>query len=130
MMLLTTWIVMLGSVFFFGKVGFPFLINVYFLYSYSLRLENELFERKPADYAMMLLTTWIVMLGVAYMMDLMIVGPVLVMAVLYTWCYVNKDVIVSFYFGTSFPAMYLPWALLFFNILLGGSGMMELIGIF
>ena len=26
--------------FFFGKVGFPFLINVYFLYSYSIRLET------------------------------------------------------------------------------------------
>ena len=47
----------------------------------------------------------------------------------YTWAQCNKDVIVSFYFGTSFPAMYLPWALLMFNILLGGSGMTELMGI-
>ena len=205
-------------VFFFGKVGFPFLINVYFLYSYSVRLETELYERKPADYATMLLTTWLVMLCCAYFFDLMvrrsrplrlsparplttpargqqwpsssgggrsasgayapppfptpphptppfpgpsdvahlachpagparpaasgaaarplpparaqpartrtrvqIVGPILVMAILYTWCYVNKDTIVSFYFGTSFPAMYLPWALLGFNILLGGT---------
>jgi len=117
-------------VFFFGKVGFPFLINVYFLYSYSVRLETELYERKPADYATMLLTTWLVMLCCAYFFNLMIVGPILVMAILYTWCYVNKDTIVSFYFGTSFPAMYLPWALLGFNILLGGTGMMDLIGIF
>lgn len=117
-------------VFFFGKVGFPFLINVYFLYSYSIRLETELFERKPADYCMMLLTVWLTMLIVAYFFSLMIVGPILVMSILYTWCYVNKDAIVSFYFGTSFPAMYLPWALLGFNILLGGTGMMDLMGIF
>lgn len=25
---------------FFGKLGFPFLINVYFLYNYSLKIEN------------------------------------------------------------------------------------------
>ena len=41
---------MFGCVFFMGKLGFPFLINVYFLYSYSLRLETgntilELFKK-------------------------------------------------------------------------------------
>lgn len=30
------------AVAFFGKLGFPFLINMYFMYSYSLRLETGL----------------------------------------------------------------------------------------
>lgn len=47
---------LITCVFFFGKLGFPFLINLYFLYSYSVRLETELFERRPADYAVMLTT--------------------------------------------------------------------------
>lgn len=59
----------------------------------------------------------------------MIIGQIITMAIMYTWAQCNKDVVVSFYFGTKFPAMYLPWALLMFNILLGGNGMTELMGI-
>lgn len=120
----------LGTSFFYcGKVGFPFLINLYFLYSYSLRMETELFERRPADYITMLLVCWFVALTIAYFMGLMIIGQIITMAIMYTWAQCNKDVVVSFYFGTKFPAMYLPWALLMFNILLGGNGMTELMGI-
>ena len=28
----------------FGKLGFPFLINLYFLYNYSIRLETGIFS--------------------------------------------------------------------------------------
>lgn len=118
------------SVFFFGKLGFPFLINLYFLYSYSIRLEQDVFQRRPGDYIWMLTICWAITMVCAYFFNLMIVGPILSMAILYTWSSANKDMIVSFYFGTQFPAMYLPWALFGFNILLGGSGMMELMGIF
>ena len=45
----------------------------------------------------------------------------LVISVLYVWCQVNRDTIVQFWFGTQFKAMYLPWALAAFNVLLGGK---------
>ena len=45
----------------------------------------------------------------------------LVISVLYVWCQVNRDTIVQFWFGTQFKAMYLPWALAGFNVLLGGK---------
>jgi len=111
------------------STGFHFLINLYFLYNYSLRLETGLFSGRPADYFFMLIFNWIccVIIGLfaefAYLMDPM------VLSVLYVWCQLNKDTIVSFWFGTQFKAMYLPWVLLGFNVIISGRGMMELVGI-
>lgn len=45
----------------------------------------------------------------------------MVLSVLYVWCQLNKDVIVNFWFGTRFKAMYLPWVLLIVNLLLSGG---------
>lgn len=111
------------------STGFHFMINLYFLYNYSLRLETGLFNGRPADYCFMLIFNWIccVLIGLfaefPYLMDPM------VLSILYVWCQLNKDTIVSFWFGTQFKAMYLPWVLLAFNVIISGRGMMELVGI-
>ncbi|EDV18822.1 uncharacterized protein TRIADDRAFT_51239 [Trichoplax adhaerens] len=65
---------------------------------------------------------------VAYKFQLLMTPMVL--SVLYVWCQVNRDVIVQFFFGTQFKAMYLPWVFAIFNIVIRGSGKDELIGIF
>ena len=49
------------------------------------------------------------------------IGMPLVISVLYVWCQVNHETVVQFWFGTQFKAMYLPWALAGFNVLLGGK---------
>merc|ERR1712124_63720 len=98
-------------VFFFGKLGFPFLINVFFLYKYSEQLERGHFQGQRADYVYMLLVLWVVLLAMAILLDLVIVGPALVIGILYVWCSNNPDVIVNFWFGSQFPAMYMPWVL-------------------
>lgn len=51
------------------------------------------------------------------------------MTVLYIWCQLNKEVIVNFWFGTSFKAMFLPWVLFAFNFIINGRGMLDIIGI-
>lgn len=53
----------------------------------------------------------------------------MVLSVLYVWCQLNKDVVVTFWFGTRFKAMYLPWVLLAFNMIVSGGGILEIIGI-
>lgn len=53
----------------------------------------------------------------------------MVLSVLYIWCQLNKDVIVRFWFGSRFKAMYLPWVLLVFHFVINGSGILELLGI-
>ena len=62
-------------------------------------------------------------MGIPFLMDPM------VLSILYVWCQLNKDVIVNFWFGTQFKAMYLPWVLFGFNMIIAGGGFMELIGI-
>lgn len=54
---------------------------------------------------------------------------VMVMSVLHVWCQLNKETIVTFWFGSRFKAVYLPWVLLGFNVVISGGGAMELIGI-
>lgn len=45
----------------------------------------------------------------------------MILSALYVWCQLNRDVIVSFWFGTRFKAMYLPWVLVAFNWILRGG---------
>ncbi|KAK3086143.1 hypothetical protein FSP39_014209 [Pinctada imbricata] len=103
-----------------GPRGFHFLLNLYFLYSYSSRLETGIFLGKPAEMLFMLMFNWI---SLTLLMDPM------VLSVLYVWCQLNKDMVVSFWFGTRFKAMYLPWVLFAFNLIIGQGGLMELVGI-
>lgn len=67
--------------------------------------------------------------GVTYALFPQILMEPMVLSVLYVWCQLNKDVIVSFWFGTRFKAMYLPWVLLVFNMVVSGGGILEIIGI-
>lgn len=53
----------------------------------------------------------------------------MVLSVLYVWCQLNKEVIVSFWFGTRFKAMYLPWVLLGFNLIMSNGSLFAIIGI-
>ncbi|KAG1697395.1 Derlin-1 [Nymphon striatum] len=125
--------------------GFHYLINLYFLYNYSVRLETGLFDGRPADYLFMLLFNWVCIVAVqscrgyfptpqslvlsTLSFDLELLMDPMILSVLYVWCQTNKDQIVQFWFGTQFKAMYLPWVLLAFNMILSGGGIMELVGI-
>lgn len=110
--------------------GFHYLINLYFLYSYSTRLESGLFDGRPADHLFMLLFNSVVLIIIGFLANLFFLMDPLVLSVLYIWCQINRDMIVQFWFGMQFKAMYLPWVLAIFNMVVGGGGLMELIGIF
>lgn len=111
------------------QTGFKFLINLYFLYSYSLRLETGLFDGRPADYFFMLILHWLMVTVIALFMGIPYIMVPLVMSILYVWCQCNKDTIVNFWFGSQFKAMYLPWVLFGFGLVISGGGVEELIGI-
>ncbi|XP_073962363.1 derlin 1 [Choristoneura fumiferana] len=111
------------------NTGFHFMVNCYFLYSYSERLETGMFGGKPADYCYMLVFNWACCVLTGFLLELPILMDQMVMSVLYVWCQLNKDVVVSFWFGSRFRAMYLPWVLMIFNLIISGGGLMEFIGI-
>lgn len=112
-----------------GPSGFHYLMNLYFLYSYSTRLETGIFDGKPAEMAFMLIFNWLCLVIIGCAADMMLLMDPMVLSVLYVWCQLNKDTVVSFWFGTQFKAMYLPWVLLAFNMIIGQGGLLELVGI-
>ncbi|XP_063369840.1 derlin-1-like [Cydia amplana] len=114
---------------FYFPPSFPFLVNCYFLYSYSERLETGMFAGKPADYFTMLLFNWLVCVIIGFLINMPLLMIPMVISVLYVWCQLNKDVIVTFWFGTRFRAMFLPWVLFAFNLIVSGGGIAEFIGI-
>jgi len=110
--------------------GFHYLINLYFLYSYSTRLEQGVFDGRPADFCFLLIFNGICLILLGFALSLRLLMDAMILGVLYIWCQLNKDTTVSFWFGTQFKAMYLPWVLAAFNMILGQGGLMEIMGIF
>ncbi|KAJ8964145.1 hypothetical protein NQ317_017349 [Molorchus minor] len=111
------------------QTGFHYLINLYFLYNYSRRLEESTYAGKPADYCFMLIFNLLCCVILGLIAEMPILMDPMVLSILYVWCQLNKDVIVTFWFGTRFKAIYLPWVLLAFNLVINGGGVMELFGI-
>uniref|UniRef100_A0A1A8N2A7 Derlin n=1 Tax=Nothobranchius pienaari TaxID=704102 RepID=A0A1A8N2A7_9TELE len=110
------------------QTGFLYLVNLYFLYHYSTRLETSEFNGRPADYVFMLLFNWICIVITAMLMNMHLLMIPLILSALYVWAQFNKNTIVSFWFGTRFKAHYLPWVILAFNFIIGGSFVNELTG--
>ncbi len=52
------------------QTGFHFLINLYFLYNYSLRLETGPYVGRPADYLFMQLFVWTCAVVVGLMLSI------------------------------------------------------------
>lgn len=111
------------------QTGFHYLLNLYFLYSYSSRLETGVFDGRPADYLFLLIFNWLCLVIIGFIGEIGLLMDPMILSVLYVWCQLNKDQIVMFWFGTQFKAMYLPWVLVGFNMIIRGGGMMELLGI-
>ncbi|PAV82815.1 hypothetical protein WR25_21987 [Diploscapter pachys] len=109
--------------------GFHWLLMLYFLYNYSKSTEEGTFSGRPADYLFMLIVNWLICTGLCMAIGIPFLLEPMVLSVLYVWCQLNKDTIVSFWFGTRFKAMYLPWILWGFNMVLRGGGINELLGI-
>lgn len=109
--------------------GFHYLINCYFLYHYSLQLERDEYNGRPADYLYMLLFNWACCVVIGLIGEFPLLMDPMVLSVLYIWCQFHKDVIVNFWFGTQFRAIYLPWVLFGLSLVIFGGGMMKLVGI-
>ncbi|GAB6021387.1 hypothetical protein CHUAL_003994 [Chamberlinius hualienensis] len=109
--------------------GFRLLTNLFFLYNYSIKLETGLFGGRPADYGFLLLFSWVNLVIVGLLAEIMILMDSMVMVVIYIWCQMNQEVVVTFWFGTRFKAMYLPWVVTIFEFVLSGSFWPQLAGI-
>ncbi|KAF7639659.1 Derlin [Meloidogyne graminicola] len=111
------------------QTGFHWLLMCYFLYNYSKDTETSVYDGRPADYLFMLIFNWICCTIICFVSEIFFLLEPMVLSVLYVWCQFNKDRTVSFWFGMQFKAIYLPWVLVAFNMVLRGGGINELIGI-
>lgn len=123
---------LLTSVFFFGNFSFPFLFQLYFFSSFSSKLErNEIFSQ-PGDYLFFLITQILLLdvisLVLAWPNGFPMLGPSLVFAILYYWSRREPYAALSF-FSFSIKGYQFPFALIFFQLLIGGNIWLDLLGL-
>jgi len=61
-----------------------------------------LFAGKPADYLFLVIFNWLALIVVCLFLGFPLLFDPMVMSILYIWCQLNRDNIVSFWFGTQF----------------------------
>lgn len=123
---------LLTSVCFFGPFSFQFMFQMYFFSSFSSKLEsNEIFAQ-PGDYLFFLLTQIILLDVISMVLQWPVgfpqLGPALVFAILYYWSRREPYANLSF-FSFSIKGYQFPFALVFFQLLMGGNIWMDLVGL-
>ncbi|KAH8090009.1 hypothetical protein JL720_6305 [Aureococcus anophagefferens] len=117
---------------FFGGFSFPFLINMYLLVQYSKNYEVSPYNTggggDTADYVWMLCLGSALMCGLCTLLSIVMPAQGLTFMVLYVWSRRNPATQVSLY-GFPVQALYLPWALLAFNMLIGNPLTVPLMGV-
>lgn len=122
------WRLVTGGLVHFG-LDFMFLFNLVFLYRFSRSLEEGAYQGRQADFVYLVALLWILLAAAAMLLEFVTFAPALDLAIIYLWSQLNKEQTVSFFFGIKVKAMYLPWAMLAFNVLTGASIVMPLLGI-
>lgn len=120
-----------SSVLFFGTFSFQFVFQLYFFSSFSSKLEqNEIFA-PPGDYLFFLITQILLLdvisLILAWPVGFPMLGPSLVFAILYYWSRREPYAVLSF-FSFTIKGYQFPFALVFFQLLMGGNIWMDLLG--
>ena len=117
---------------FFGGFSFPFLINMYLLVQYSKNYEVSPYDTggggDTADYVWMLALGSGLMCAMCTFLGIIMPAQGLTFMVLYVWSRRNPTTQVSLY-GFPVQALYLPWALLAFNMLIGNPLTVPLMGV-
>eukprot|EP00033_Pygsuia_biforma_P002373 GCRY01002626.1.p1 GENE.GCRY01002626.1~~GCRY01002626.1.p1 ORF type:complete len:263 (+),score=10.72 GCRY01002626.1:95-883(+) len=114
---------------FLGKLGFGFLIHMMFVYQHSKDLESVNFAGRTADYAWCLTLLCFFLIVIGGFWGFYFLGTGFIMGLVYIWSKKNPTRIVSFFFGARFQAMYFPFVLLVFNLLMGNSIAIDIAGI-
>lgn len=65
------------------STGFHYLINLYFLYSYSTRLETGVFDGRPADYLFLIIFNVLSLILLGFALNLRLLMDALILSVLY-----------------------------------------------
>lgn len=114
---------------FVWPLGFGFLVEMFMLLRHSQQLEQVEFLGRTADYLWMLLLALPPLWLGAWLFRLPLLGASFVMVILYVWARKFPEENMTFMFGLRFKSKYLPWVLLAFHVLMGGSPWADVLGI-
>ncbi|NXF46187.1 DERL1 protein, partial [Oceanites oceanicus] len=103
--------------------GFLYLVNLYFLYQYSSRLETGMLSIKLYAHGELCQE----LIETKHCQIELLLGMFVAMG-LWLWAQLNREMIVSKKKKTRFKACYLPWVKKKKNYIIGGSVINELIG--
>jgi Derlin-2/3 len=120
---------------FMGMPSFPTLLRLYNLYKFGQGLEMNPFpsgagahEGNQADHVWQLAFTALMTLVIGSCAGLQFLGPSLLSGVIYLWSKRNPNVDTSLWFF-KMKALWLPWAMVALQFVLGENPVLELIGI-
>lgn len=104
-----------------GKLGFPFLISFYYLFTYSKQLENGFFLGRIANYCWFLVIVMGITLVASVFIPMYATCTAFLMAIMHLWGRHSPTLTVRMYGFIGIPAKYLSLALLALDLILTGS---------
>lgn len=117
---------------FAGTFSFNFLMHIFVLYENCKRYEANPFNTggggSSADFLFMVVCGMILLSAVGFFMEIQILSISLMYMIMYVWSRREPEAVINFY-GFKFQGLYLPWIYIAFNMLMGSSITMPLIGV-
>jgi len=116
---------------FFGTFSLPFVFSMFFLVRYGKELETKRFEGRPADMLWFMAITGLMMIAIAYIIgDQPFLASSMLSVIVYLWSREYAEQVLSIFGLFNVQAFYFPWVLCAIRVLMGGSAVPDLIGIF
>jgi len=116
---------------FFGKFSLPFVFSMFFLVRYGKELEEKRFGTRAADFLWCLAICGLMMIGIAYFLgNQPFLASSMLSVIVYLWSREFAEQTLSMFGLFNVQAFYFPWVLCAIRVLMGGSPVPDLIGIF
>jgi hypothetical protein len=127
---------MITTVLFHGKLSFSFIMSMYFAHFAINNVETQLFDRRTswADFLWLIIMLYTASIVVATFFPIYFTSDAFIFALMYIWCKRRpfETIQLSLMFipsGVSLKSGYFPWIYMGFNILLGESWILYILGL-
>ena len=116
---------------FFGGFSMNFCFAMFFLVRYGRELEAKRFEGRAGDMLWCMMFCGLVLVGLAYVIgEMPFLAQPMLSVLVYLWSRENSEQVLSIFGLFNVQAFYFPWVLCAMRVLMGGSPVEDLMGIF
>ncbi|KAK9830886.1 hypothetical protein WJX81_001804 [Elliptochloris bilobata] len=112
-----------------GKLDFHFLMLLVYIMQYGVKLEQDRFRNRTPDFVWMMLFSMVVLLATTLVLPRVMLGPQLIMVLVYLWSRAYPSANVSFMGVVTLQAFYLPLVFVVLSLCMGGDWLGELMGV-